>query len=267
VGCILAQDYFCLSMIALGMLASGVSCLVIGSGTIKFDSHSPAKGSPDGSGILNAGSDIVILIGSEGPVGAVTRGAFSLQLAGEPRYHAIGLVAGLLVVQFIVQLLLVPQGTLFGQVMFLTTFGVSWIYNCYLSSIDKAEIHRYILTTKVLGLGREGLRKYVLGTRTTAVVFILLVLRPENPRVLLEELLPNDTETWRTWKENVFRGFQGFHLDMEKAPPFFTETGRPSSGNDLLESLYSDSLAAYKGYQEYQNHQLSQVTPGSAKAV
>ena len=39
--------------------------------------------------------------------------------------------AFLLLSQFIVQLLLVPQGTLFGQIMFLASFTVSWGYNVY----------------------------------------------------------------------------------------------------------------------------------------
>ncbi|KAG8841616.1 hypothetical protein FRB91_004822 [Serendipita sp. 411] len=34
--------------------------------------------------------------------------------------------------------------------MFLATFVCSWVYNCYLSSIDKEEVQRGMLMSKVL---------------------------------------------------------------------------------------------------------------------
>ena len=37
---------------------------------------------------------------------------------------------------FVAQLLLIPQGSLFGHIMFLVSFAVSWVDNSYLSSTD-----------------------------------------------------------------------------------------------------------------------------------
>ena len=57
--------------------------------------------------------------------------------------------------------------------MFLTSLGCSWLYNSYLSSLDKESIQRRILVNTILQ--KPDMRKYRLGTRTTMVVFVLLV--------------------------------------------------------------------------------------------
>jgi hypothetical protein len=195
------RDWFCFSMILLGILAGGISYAIIGSAAFIFNHPRPAPGSPMGNGILKDDYVMVVLLGEEGAVNSVTRGAFSLRFSGEPKRNEIGFAAMLLTTQFLLQLVLIPQGTLFGQLMFVLTFVVSWIYNCYLSSIDKGKIQSRILFDNVLG--RPKLRSYMLGTLITAVVFVLLVLQPSDPARLLDELLPNNTETWKIWKRNV----------------------------------------------------------------
>ncbi|KAI9569294.1 hypothetical protein HD554DRAFT_2020677 [Boletus coccyginus] len=242
------EDWYSFSLILLGTLTSGISCLVIGSGKFTFTHPDPAKGSPPGDGILSSDKGIVLLKGAEGAVNSITRGRFSLDFASEPQYKNIGWCSILLTIQFIAQLLLIPQASLFGQIMFVTSLGVSWIYNSWLSSLDKERIQRDILVNSVLE--KPVLTKYTLGTRTTTVVFVLLVLQPSEPIKILDELLPNDTKVWRRWKETIVRRL----LNQEKlefAGADWELDGFNQQERSLLETLYGDAQAAYGGYVQY----------------
>ena len=211
IACVLfGDDWLCFSMIVLGMVANGLSCFIIGTGTFIFTHPQPAQGAPPGDGILVQDEQIIVLKGDESAINPVTRGRFSLKYKSEPNYHDIAGSSFLLTVQFLAHLLLVPQGTIFGQIMFLTSLAISWLYNSYLSSLDKESIQRRILVNTILQ--KPDMRKYRLGTRTTMVVFVLLVLasrdtpgrtqvEPRNLRTMLNDLLPNDTEVWNRWKE------------------------------------------------------------------
>jgi len=55
-------------MILLGMVISGVSCLVIGSGTFIIRDAEPALGSPPGDGIISSEKEYVLLKKKEGAV-------------------------------------------------------------------------------------------------------------------------------------------------------------------------------------------------------
>ncbi|KAG9317856.1 hypothetical protein JVU11DRAFT_2083 [Chiua virens] len=226
----------------LGIVASGVSCLVLGSADFAFTHPEPAKGSPAGDGILMSNKDIILLKGSESAVNSITRGSFSLPLLWRvpPRPHPV----------CITQLLLISQASLFGQIMFLTSLGVSALYNTWLSSLDKDNIHRKLLFDKVLE--NPTFAKYTLGTRTTAVVFMLLVLRLQDATTLLDELLPNDTKVWKQWKATILG-----QLRRPSDKPFLDDTtadsleGFTEQEKALLELLYDDARAAYKGYEDY----------------
>jgi len=199
--CGVYRDWYCFAMILLGTVTNGISCFVIGSAALTFTHPEPAKGSPRGDGFIKGDKGMVILLGEEGAVNAVTRGEFSLLFADKPNHQNVGRCAVLLIIQFLAQLLLIPQATLFGQLMFLLSLGVSWGYNSFLSSWDRVKVQRRIMMEKVLD--RPQMTKYKLGTRTTMAVFVLLVLQPPHPEVMLNGILPNDTKTWRIWKKAV----------------------------------------------------------------
>jgi hypothetical protein len=251
VGCCITaaifRDWYCFSMIMLGILSGGLSCAVIGSGKLIFDHPNPAEGSPKGDGILHAGTEIVVLCGSEGAVNSVTRGSFSLKFSSEPECRNIGLVATLLTAQFLLQLLLIPQATRFGQILFVSTLAVSWAYNCYLSSFDKERIQREILMDEVLDMKnqRSSLKRYLLPTWTAMTVFVLLLVRPSEPEKMLNNLLPNDTKVWRRWKQSILEKLEaGQNMEFEE----FSETGFSKAENSLLNALYEDAADAYKHY-------------------
>ncbi|KAH9949190.1 hypothetical protein B0H21DRAFT_820376 [Amylocystis lapponica] len=272
--CGLVQDWYCFAMILLGIATSGVSCYVIGCGELTFTHPNPAVGAPRGDGVLVSENSIVILRGGEGAINSVTRGRFLLdysrkpcdsskfhdRIAGhdsdEPRYWSIGICALFLTVQFLAQLLLIPQGTLFGQLMFITSLGVSWLYNMYLSSLDGESMQCDILLKEVLRLGDADVKKYSLGTRTSATVFALLASAPDSPgertasdklHKRMNELLPNDTRVWKTWKEMVVRRIRE-DIDRGFDDLAWDEGAFNPDERRLLRELLGDARSAHKAY-------------------
>lgn len=249
---VLSGDWYASAMILLGILVSGYSCLVIGSGSLLFTHPKPAEASPPGDGVLAADQDIVILRGDEGAVNTITRGRFSLQFKSEPYYSNIGWCSVLLMVQFIAQLLLIPQANLFGQIMFVVSLAVSWAYNLWLSSFDKEAIQLRILKDNILR--HPKLTKYMLGTRTSMAVFVLLVLQAdvEEAGKIMDVLLPNDTKVWRKWKATVIsriKSGKGFEIDVpDWELPQFT-----AKEKELLNTLFNDARDAYHGFRRYQS--------------
>ncbi|KIO12327.1 hypothetical protein M404DRAFT_124024 [Pisolithus tinctorius Marx 270] len=248
VACLLVSDWFSFSMILLGIIVSGISCLVIGSGTFLFTHPEPAEGSPRGDGILCSDEEIVILRGEEAAVNSVTRGRFSIRFDSEPQYENIGWCSVLLMVQFIAQLLLIPQGTLFGQMMFVTSLAVSWAYNLWLSAFDKEQIQRDILMKNVLR--NPQLTKYELGTRTSMVVFVLLILQAEEADKIMNSLLPNDTKAWRKWKGAIISRIQSAK-DFDFDPADWDDENFTDGDRKLLNALFQDARDAYEGFKMY----------------
>ena len=280
--CALVADWYCFANIALGVIANGCACFVVGSGKLTFVRPDRTPYTPRGGGILKQDWGVVLLRGTPTQVISVTRGQFVLRFAQEspqprpfeaeggqplneqgywtdslrsgsskarrrmrvrhasdesgaslqplqpstpsrtqgldpawkrftsPSQRVIGYCALLLTVQFFVQLLLIPQGTLFGQLMFIFTLALSWGYNSYLSSLDREDIQTDILVKGVLGLDLDKhCKKYDFRSRTGMVVFACLAMpyeadRPPPDRMkILNALLPNDTRVWVKWKELV----------------------------------------------------------------
>ncbi|KAI0362783.1 hypothetical protein OH77DRAFT_84930 [Trametes cingulata] len=254
--CAVIHDWYCFAVILLGIISSGLSCYVIGTGVLKFSHPKPADGAPVGDGVLHDGSsELVVLRGPEGAVNSITRGRFALEYASKPAYHNIGVCSVLLTLHFIAQLLLIPQGTIHGQLLFLGSLCVSWMYNSYLASLDREGIQRSILREQVLRTEPGQLQKYQLGTRTSMVVFTLLALAPAKTatlRKVLDDLLPNDTDTWSKWKEEVLAGIEGGFRDGDGSGFTFNFDPAEGPGKDkLLAILYDDAQAAATMYRIY----------------
>ncbi|KAG0702439.1 hypothetical protein DFH29DRAFT_1079523 [Suillus ampliporus] len=302
-------DWFCFSMILLGVVSGGLSTLAIGSACLKLEGVKSAPTAPPGDGMLMDGDDIVILLGIEQNVATITRGKFILEyepwvrkrsrrekrkrsvlgdgmelnrrsdaeagLQDSPldpspmrddvpirdEYAAIGLCSFLLVIQLLGQLLLIPQGTFFGQIMFLSSFATSWAYSLYLSSIDKEHIQQELLL-KVLDLDEQHMQTYSLGTRTTAAVFACLMLQPPgvgadkwgsvgfDPEGIIRNFIPNDTPVWSTWRKKVLdvmrerlRSREPCHYLLEVSEKEAEEFKK--NEQDLLEKLLQDAHTAY----------------------
>ncbi|KAH7916215.1 hypothetical protein BJ138DRAFT_1075497 [Hygrophoropsis aurantiaca] len=293
IACALGGDWYCFSMILLGIVSSGLSCLVIGSGVLRVETvKEPATYVPPGDGIL-FGDELIILKGREGSVNFITKGRFVLDMAGRfakigpsigedgqlhevweekhvdrtvfpapgregaedvhPEYRSIGLCSLLLVMQFLSQLLLIPQGTLFGQIMFLVSLAVSWAYNSFLSSLEKTKIQGDLLYEF---LNKPSMRRYELKSRTATAVFAVLVLQPANPMKILQEILPNDTLVWDTWREVVVQKMlsrEKMCFDNLNDEAEWPRCVREMSDDDraLLRTLLGDAHTAWEAYAAY----------------
>lgn len=247
--CVLKEDWVSFGVISLGVLTSAIASATLSSGVLTFDHPIAASGAPSGDGLLIGDRDVVILKGEEDAVNSVTRSRFSLHFNSEFAYKMLGVSSALYGVQFLAQLLLVPQGTLYGQAMFLGSVAASWLYSSHIASRDNGKVLRRVLMESVLR--KPDMRKYILGTRTAMVVFAMLVLKPEDLEKQMNELLPNDTRVWRLWKETIL----GRLKSGEKLASLKTNTPKLHDDWDmdeisLVRNLFEDAAAAEETYED-----------------
>ncbi|KAG9308957.1 hypothetical protein JVU11DRAFT_11259 [Chiua virens] len=267
--CGMVEDWISFSMILFGIISSGLASCFIGEGLPVLKSVvNPAQGSPPGHGILLGSDGVVVIKGKERDVNAITKGRFDLrtnQKGGDVEkgpsnhYHAIGVCSLLLLFQFLLQLLVIPQGTLFGQTMFLISLGVSWGYNSYLSSLEKEKIQMDLLFEI---LGNPKMQRFRVGTRTAMTTFACLLLfhnaqvsiyeedREETIEGILHSCVSNDTRVWKRWRAKVTK--QLLNIDPQtKSLPHLTvdqEDNLSESDQNLLEELLHDARDAFAGY-------------------
>ncbi|KAH7905843.1 hypothetical protein BJ138DRAFT_1094774 [Hygrophoropsis aurantiaca] len=247
--CAYFGDWISFAMISLGIITHGLACSVIGAGKFTFTHPRPSEGAPSGNGVLLSDRGVIVLKGEEAAVNAITRGQFSLRFASEPEYKNIRSCVVLLTAQFIAQLLLIPQGTLFGQTMFVGSLAISWAYNGYLSSVDKEEMQMKILMQNVLQNPPKD--KYLLGTRTSMAVFVALALDNADPATVLREIIPNDTKVWRQWREVVAQRIATKEKLLRLDLSDFGLCEFNDKESKLLETLCADTRSAYEGFLQY----------------
>ena len=262
--CGLYGDWYSFSAILFGMLANGLACLVIGSATLLFTHPKPEGGSYPGDGILGGEEGVVILKGKEGAVNAVTRGKFSLRFEGKSVHRCVKGVkfcSFLLVAQAIAQLILIPQSALHGQLMFVFSITVSWLYNLWLWSFNRDKVQRHILMNV---LHKPILNKFVLGTRASMVVFVLLALGLDDPTTIINDLLPGcDTRVWQKWKTAIVNKLmEGQTLEFDSSENFNQKDSDLDMGEqEMLRTWFTDAMDAYKGFHQLYAPQCT-PTPG-----
>ena len=177
----------------------------------------------------------------------------------QPNSFRIGLCSILLTIQFLVQLLLIPQGVLFGQIMFLSTLAVSWGYNTYLSSINREDVQTSILC-RILELEEKHVRKFEFGTWTAMCTFACLVLHGDEPLpsdalTVLNALLPQTSEVWVKWREVVNAKLRLLEPWTIKKPDYEVGVGPAGEAKsfsdedqELLRDLLLDAQAAHNRY-------------------
>ncbi|KAI6030098.1 hypothetical protein EDC04DRAFT_109690 [Pisolithus marmoratus] len=246
--CGLYGELYSFFMILFGILARGLTCVVIGSGELVFDHPESAGGSPPGDGILGCERELVLLKGKENVVNAVTRGTFFFSFRSKHACRTVQLCSFLLILQAIAQLICVPQSNFFGQLMFVVSIATSWMYNLWFQFIDKAEIREQIFHQV---LGSPNLQKSVFLNRSSAVVFLLLSLDDQarsgdqkNLKRIMDDLLPSGALVWERWKGIVIEFVQN------DRPLHFEEThwNHPDLAEPdrlLLKTLLQDAEAAY----------------------
>ncbi|KAF4580591.1 hypothetical protein EYR38_003190 [Pleurotus pulmonarius] len=248
VACALFGDWFSFALILLGVLCNGFACLVIGSAKLVFRCPRASVHSPPGNGIVTDANSIILVRGTEHAVNSVVKSRLVLQY-GSKAYHPLGAVALALTLQFILQLLLIPQAELFGQIMFLSTLGISWAYNAYLSSIDREELQRKILSRQSTITPHKS---FPFPTRTAGVIFTMFAAlskehflspRPQEQELceaILKALLPNDTPVWRIFRREVTDRVTRFRA-LDKTLilyPFFTAPELPREKYDTICDIF-----------------------------
>jgi hypothetical protein len=252
-------DWLASALIMLGIISSGVSCLVMGSAQLEFASvKEAAPHVPPADGLLLMRNDVVILRGEERDIDPITKGKFDLKMGGGPEFRRIGLCSLLLLAQFLLQLLLIPQATTFGQIMFLSSVAASWAYNSFLASLEQEKIQINIL---LKALRNPPMLKIALKNRAAQAVFACLVLsddarRPPNsdfkPKEVLQCFIPNETRVWNTWRDKVVEELgkheeeKSFDISSSDLPAGFRDHEK-----QLLSSLLRDARSAYEGYRNH----------------
>lgn len=277
--CGLYDEWFAFGVILYGILCNGIACYFIGSAKIYLKHTIPSPHSPPGNGILEYESDTLIVCrGSEKAINHVVKGKFIVRYGKDGQdktYHKIGFSAMSLTTQFIAQLFLIPLSGLFGQIMFLSTLAISWLYNAYLSSIDKGQLQQQLLMKNLplkdvaVAPSKVKVQKLQLPTRTSAVVFAMLCglpgeLRNDSASMvkcskgITGHLLPTDTRVWTQWQESVAAKVR------ELSEGHSAGTPRPVSGlfnfsaddceglqqkeKKLLKDLLDDACGGYESY-------------------
>ncbi|KAI0646756.1 hypothetical protein C8Q79DRAFT_999883 [Trametes meyenii] len=211
------RDICCAAMIFLGPVYHGL---------FTYQHCILPDSSPLSDGWLECQRDFVILYGTEAAVA--------------PKYCPVTLCSLLLAFQFLLQLLLVPQGSRFGQTMFLSSL-------VHILACAKDNIPRRILMSDTLG--KPALQKYRFGTSTAAVAFLVLALRLAIGLAVearLHARLPSDTPVWQFWHEVVARKIQS-------GEPLYSEEYSLRSIEDSLLSraFMEDAQDAYMAYLKY----------------
>ncbi|KAF5352962.1 hypothetical protein D9758_007960 [Tetrapyrgos nigripes] len=236
----LTGDWFAFSLILLGIVAHGAACLVLGSGKMRVDFVTAPKAGPPGDGLMTMEDHRVIVLGREQEVFQVTRASIAVEFPSWVRrgdYWIVGACCLLLMLQLLVQLFLIPQATLFGQVLFLISFGVSWLYNTYLSAIDKEDLQREALGEQVWKVNTsDSVRGYQFQNWTTMAIAMLYTLQPDGGMTeqLLNRLLPNRTEDWEDFKKRVTETYKKDPKGQEH-PPL-----APDDASVIVQNMYTD---------------------------
>ena len=141
--CACVFDWYSISVILVGILASGFASMTIGSGKLilKFDGPTLAQRPQPGDGTLVPvmWEDMVVVVkGADIAVNVIMKGKFGLEL------HAITRYSVLHILKFLAQLF-IPQGTPFGQPMFIISLCVSCAYNFYTSLLRIEKLQADIL--------------------------------------------------------------------------------------------------------------------------
>ncbi|KAI0362784.1 hypothetical protein OH77DRAFT_85709 [Trametes cingulata] len=186
----------------LASVGASVGCALMGDCDLTFSHPISAPGAPAGDGFLEAGNEVVVLKGAEDAVNAITRGRFSVRFHDEKSLGRLSTCATLCSLQSLAQLIVVPQGTALGQLFFLLSLAVAWLYNATMASVEKKAKSKAVMEDL---LQAPSVRRYSLGTRSTMAVFLVQVLKPENVEEQLAALIPNKTRVWTAWRRIVAR--------------------------------------------------------------
>lgn len=255
--CAFVRDWIAFGLIIVGMVSNGLSCFVIGSGKLHFQLVEPSTYAPRGDGFLMLRNDIVVLKGAEKEVTSITKAKLVLDMGDGEEFNTVGICSLLLLSQFLIQLLLVPRATLFGQIMFLSSLAVSWAYNSFLSSLEKEKIQTDLLWSS---LDEPPITKFALPNRGSQAACACFVLHAGvdmskkssanfKPKKILEYMIPNDTRVWEAWREHVAKQVLSKRTIKDFEPHGELIEDLEDEEQQLLKQLLADAKYGYGCYQ------------------
>ncbi|PPQ68475.1 hypothetical protein CVT25_008400 [Psilocybe cyanescens] len=195
-------DWFSFSMILFGTLSNGITSCVLGTGELILELSEPSPAATPGDGFLFDRQNIIILQGSEYVIDSILQARFQLRYPSDPAHNHIGFCSLSLLAQFLLQLFLIPQGTLMGQVFFIASLAMSWMCNSYLASFDREKMQTDLLFKLI---GPPKISKFDAVKWSAAVAFTMFYFDPglKAPEGMLDELMPNNTPAWNVWKQCI----------------------------------------------------------------
>lgn len=255
--CAFVRDWIAFGLIIVGMVSNGLSCFAIGSGKLHFQLVEPSTYAPRGDGFLMLRNDIVVLKGAEKEVTSITKAKLVLDMGEGEEFDTVGICSLLLLSQFLIQLLLVPRATLFGQIMFLSSLAVSWAYNSFLSSLEKEKIQTDLLWNS---LDEPPITKFALPNRGSQAACACFVLHAGvdmskkssadfKPKKILEYMIPNDTRVWEAWREHVAKQVLSKRTIKDFEPHGELIRDLEDEEQQLLKQLLADAKYGYGCYQ------------------
>jgi hypothetical protein len=169
---------------------------------------------------------------------------------GPEEHRKIGLCGLLLGMQSLLQVLLIPQGTLFGQIMFLSSFIISWVYNLYLSSLDKEKVQQKLLSEN---LNTKATSRFELGTRTIAVVFATLVLQPLPFKLQQSSTtkLPSEPQPPSSVDSQLPSSDEPQPPSSDKSQPPSSDKTKPPSSIDFLKRFLPNETVVWEEWRKH----------------
>ncbi|KAG5219938.1 hypothetical protein IMY05_C4715000200 [Salix suchowensis] len=204
--CGLSAEWFAFGVILYGILCNGIACYLIGSAEIFLRHPQPSPHSPSGNGIFDDRDHFVVCRGTEASINYIVKGKIVVKYSKDEGYNKIGLSAMSLTVQFIAQLFLTPLSGLFGQIMFLSTLAISWIYNAQGSAAAKTSDEERTPQRIDGKTSFKGGNAYADVGGSVCNALRVTILRAQGRRKrplrpgILDSLLPKDTEVWEEWR-------------------------------------------------------------------
>ncbi|KIK39465.1 hypothetical protein CY34DRAFT_808242 [Suillus luteus UH-Slu-Lm8-n1] len=255
--CAFVRDWLAFGLIIVGMVSNGLSCFVIGSGKLHFQLVEPSSYAPRGDGFLMLRNHIIVLKGAEKEVTSITKAKLVLDMGEGEEFNTVGICSLLLLSQFLIQLLLVPRATLFGQIMFLSSLAVSWAYNSFLSSLEKEKIQTDLLWKS---LDEPPITKFALPNRGSQAACACFVLHAGvnmskksslnfKPKKILEYMIPNDTRVWEAWREHVAKQVLSKKTIKDFEPHKELIKDLEDEEQQLLKQLLADAKYGHGCYQ------------------
>ncbi|THU75103.1 hypothetical protein K435DRAFT_323712, partial [Dendrothele bispora CBS 962.96] len=130
--------------------------------------------------------------------------------------------------------------------LFLCSFGVSFLFNTYLSAIDKGDLQRETLGNKAWNVGKDAVKGYEFQNWTTTAIAIFYILEPSKDEVLakhlLDRLLPNQSPEWNTFKTKFLETYRNAGPKARNAPS--------DEQSKVVQNMYKDWNDADKFFNE-----------------